>query len=55
MVSRVYTDLEIRKENMLATLEMIKEKYGGAEEYVRRKCGLEDEDLEKIKINLLAR
>ena len=38
---------------MLATIEMIREKYGGAEGYLKAKCGLGVEDLEKIRANIV--
>lgn len=37
---------------MLATLEMIKTTYGGAEGYMKQKCGFNDEDIQKIRINV---
>lgn len=43
-----------RSANMLATLQMIKEKYGGAEGYIKDKCGLTEEDIEQIRKNLIA-
>ncbi|KAI9695391.1 MAG: hypothetical protein M1820_008646 [Bogoriella megaspora] len=42
-----------RKENMLATLEMIRREFGGVEEYVRRNCGLKDRDVETIRERLV--
>ena len=38
---------------MLATIEMIREKYGGAEGYFKVKCELADEDLERIRANII--
>jgi CRISPR/Cas system type I-B associated protein Csh2 (Cas7 group RAMP superfamily) len=38
---------------MLATLKMIQEKLGSAEEYMTEKCGLTKEDVEKIRTNLI--
>lgn len=38
---------------MLATLGMIRERYGGAEGYLREKCGFDEEDIEKIRNNLV--
>lgn len=38
---------------MLATLKLIREKYGGAEGYVVEQCGLTKEEVEKIKKNLI--
>jgi CRISPR/Cas system type I-B associated protein Csh2 (Cas7 group RAMP superfamily) len=39
---------------MLATLKMLKEKFGGADQYMVEKCGLTKEDVEKIRSNLIA-
>jgi hypothetical protein len=41
-----------RAVNMLSTLEMTREKYGGAEGYVIKKCGLTQKDVERIRVNL---
>jgi CRISPR/Cas system type I-B associated protein Csh2 (Cas7 group RAMP superfamily) len=38
---------------MLATLKMIRETFGGAEGYVIEKCGLTQEEVEKIRKNLI--
>jgi hypothetical protein len=38
---------------MLGTLQMMFEKYGGAEGYVKKYCSLADEDILIIKNNLL--
>ena len=38
---------------MLAALEMIRESYGGAEAYVKEKCGLSEEDIARIRQNIL--
>jgi hypothetical protein len=38
---------------MQAFLEHFREKYGGAEEYVRRYVGMSDEDITIIKRNIL--
>ncbi|KIJ66752.1 hypothetical protein HYDPIDRAFT_85094 [Hydnomerulius pinastri MD-312] len=40
-------------ENMLATIEMIRSDYGGAEEYITGHTTLTDADIEKIRSNLL--
>ncbi|KFX96620.1 hypothetical protein O988_05240 [Pseudogymnoascus sp. VKM F-3808] len=45
--------LSARAENMMATLKMIKEKYGGAEGYIRKQCGLSDEEIAQIKSSLV--
>lgn len=37
---------------MLASLEMIKSKYGGAEGYLKKKCGFNDHDIQKIRMNI---
>jgi hypothetical protein len=42
-----------RAVNMLATLKMMREKFGGAEGYVIEKCGLTKEEIEKIRSNLI--
>ncbi|KAL1634834.1 hypothetical protein SLS58_010517 [Diplodia intermedia] len=38
-----------KKDSMLAALAMIREKYGGAEGYVRTICGLSTEEIERIR------
>jgi protein tyrosine/serine phosphatase len=38
-----------RKESMVGALKMLKEEFGGAKGYFRTQCGLEDEEVEKIK------
>jgi len=38
-----------RPESMLAMLEMVNRKWGGAEGYVKGACGLTDEEVEKVK------
>ncbi len=40
---------------MLATLEMLRTRYGGAEGYVQQKCGLSDSEIERMRANLTAR
>lgn len=37
---------------MLGTLQMIREKYVSAEEYVKKKCGQSEEDFERIRKHL---
>lgn len=44
---------EFRAVNMLSTLRMMREKFGGAEAYVIEKCGLTKEEVEKLKSNLI--
>ena len=41
-----------RSEYMMATLEMIRAKYGSAEGYAMHACGLNAEDMGKIRNNL---
>jgi len=43
-----------KKENMAAALEMIEREFGGAERYMRERCELEDEHIERIRRNLRA-
>lgn len=38
---------------MLAFLNILRQSYGGAEGYLRDRAGFSDEDIEKIKGNLL--
>lgn len=47
------TNLRTRIPNMMATLKMIKEKYGSAEGYVTKECGLTQEEVEMIRTNLV--
>ncbi|TGO89678.1 hypothetical protein BPOR_0098g00090 [Botrytis porri] len=42
-----------KAENMLATLKMLHEKFGGAESYVIEKCGLTIDEVERIRRNLI--
>ena len=48
-----HTHVTFRKDTMEATLVMIREKFGGAEEYVRTYVKLTDDDIAKIRRNLL--
>ncbi|KAK5170324.1 uncharacterized protein LTR77_004911 [Saxophila tyrrhenica] len=43
-----------KKENMLAALEMIQKEFGGAENYMQERCGLEDEEIGRLRKNLRA-
>lgn len=43
-----------KRENMLASLEMIENEFEGPEGYVRKWCGLNDEDVEVLKKRLRA-
>ncbi|KAK0513322.1 hypothetical protein JMJ35_004308 [Cladonia borealis] len=42
-----------RRENMLATVGMIEEKFGGVEGYLRGRCGFGEGDLDKIRSNIV--
>jgi protein tyrosine/serine phosphatase len=42
-----------RKESMLRSLDMLDREFGGAEMYMREKCGLGDEELEALRRNLV--
>ncbi|KAL5511143.1 hypothetical protein ACEPAH_4358 [Sanghuangporus vaninii] len=42
-----------KQETMLATLELIRSKYGSAEGYIRARTSLTDADIERIRQNLL--
>jgi len=39
--------------NMLATLRMMRERFGGPEQYVIERCGLTKEDVDRIRSNLV--
>jgi hypothetical protein len=49
----VLADQLSREETMHAFLKMLGERYGGVKEYVRRACGLTDQDIVIIRQNLL--
>lgn len=38
-----------RPETMVAMLEMVKERWGSAEGYVKMECGLTDKDIERVR------
>ena len=42
-----------RRETMHAFLNLLREKYGGAETYVQKYCGMSAEDVETIRRNLV--
>jgi hypothetical protein len=44
----------LRYESMLGTLQMMEEKYGGVEGYVKTYCKLTDEDIAIIRKNLVS-
>ncbi|CAK3999540.1 Tyrosine- phosphatase [Lecanosticta acicola] len=41
-----------KRENMLATIEMIRREVGSAEQYMREKCGMSEEEVERLRRNL---
>lgn len=41
-----------KRENMVATVEMIEREFGGAEGYLRNQCGLGEEVVEALRRNL---
>lgn len=43
-----------KKENMLASLAMLREEYGAPERYMQERCGLSDAELQQLRTNLLA-
>jgi Tyrosine phosphatase family len=50
---RILADQLDREETMQAFMMMLDGRYGGVEEYVRRICGLTDQDIVIIRQNLL--
>jgi protein tyrosine/serine phosphatase len=42
-----------KKATMMASLDMLEKDFGGAENYMREKCGLKDEELEALRRNLI--
>ena len=42
-----------KRENMLATIEMIKEDFGSAERYMKERCGMSGEEVEQLRKNLM--
>lgn len=44
-----------KKESMLGALEMLEREFGGAERYMREKCGLGDEELDVLRRNLIVK
>ncbi|KAL2062371.1 hypothetical protein VTL71DRAFT_6637 [Oculimacula yallundae] len=45
--------ISAKAENMIFTLKMVEEKFGGAEKYIIEKCGLTKEEVEMIRKNLI--
>jgi hypothetical protein len=41
-----------RPENMIASLQMLRENYGSVEDYVTKHCGLSPQDVEQIRRNM---
>ena len=44
-----------RAANMMATLQMIRTRFEGAENYLKQECGFSDEDIQIIRSNILER
>ncbi|TKA47261.1 hypothetical protein B0A54_02739 [Friedmanniomyces endolithicus] len=42
-----------KRENMLATLEMIRKEYGSAGEYMKKQCGLSDAEVQRVRKNIM--
>jgi len=42
-----------KKENMVASIEMIKKEFGGAETYMRKQCGLSTAEVDQLRENLV--
>ena len=42
-----------KEESMLRSLDMLEEEWGSAEAYMRQECGLGDEDLQRLRKNLI--
>ena len=42
-----------KKENMVASIAMIKREFGRPEEYMRKQCGLSREEIEQLRKNLV--
>lgn len=49
---RVKNMISSKADNMAATIEMIKQEYGSAEEYISKVVGLKDTQIEQLKKNL---
>ena len=43
-----------KKENMAATIVMLRKEYGSAEGYMKDKCGMSEEEIARLRKNLLA-
>jgi hypothetical protein len=44
--------ISAKKENMIASMAMIRKEFGGAEGYMKDSCKLSDEDIQKIRKNV---
>ncbi|KAK0844258.1 hypothetical protein LTR02_003196 [Friedmanniomyces endolithicus] len=42
-----------KRENMLATLEMIRKEYGSAGEYMKKQCRLSDAEVQRVRKNIM--
>lgn len=45
--------ISAKKETMIAALDMVEKEFGGAETYLREKCGLSEGELEALRANLV--
>lgn len=48
----VMTMVSCKKETMVATLEMIERDFGSPEDYMKKQCGMSDEEVERLRKNL---
>lgn len=51
-VERIMNSISSKRENMLATVEMIERDFGSAEGYMRKECGLEIQEVQGLRRNL---
>lgn len=49
----VWRMVSAKKENMLAALGMLRDDFGGAEQYIVKQCGLSQAQVEQLKRNLV--
>lgn len=49
---RVKNMISSKADNMAATIEMIEQEYGSAEDYISKVVGLKDTQIEQLKKNL---
>lgn len=48
-----WTNCRYSAANMLAMLETVRSRYGGVENYLKQKCGFEDDDIQRIRLNII--